>query len=335
LSYKKERKAGGDLIDVTKYLNQLIMRALEERATDIHFIQTNQCCLIKFRIHTSLIDVREVSLEDYQKIVLMIKYRSHMNLNQAKGPQSSAFDVNIGEENYRIRVSTIVTNQKESMVLRLSHGHLHEELSELLLDIKQGDFLNDAMRRKNGLILFTGPTGSGKTTLAYALLHQIKKNGLSIISVEDPVEHYEPGLVQLQINETAGVNYDVSVKEILRHDPDIIFIGEIRDTNSAKSAIRAALTGHLVISTMHAVSSLKALYRLLELGVSRFDLEQILILVTNQRLVYSDNQKKVVLEQLRGNELVEALDSIQDYKSFQYETIEDKMKGYPFYQVIK
>jgi competence protein ComGA len=322
-------------IDVMKYLNQLILRALEERATDVHFIQGNQSCLIKFRIHTSLIDVREISLEDYYKIVLLIKYRSHMNLNQAKGPQSSAFDLCLDGTSYRIRVSTIVTNQKESMVLRLSHGHLHEDLSELLLEPKEGDILYEVMKRKNGLILFTGPTGSGKTTLAYAMLNQIKRSGLSIISVEDPVEHYEPGFVQLQINESAGVNYDVSVKEILRHDPDIIFIGEIRDGTSAKSAIRSALTGHLVISTLHAISSLKALYRLLELGVSRFDLEQILILVTNQRLVYTENQKKIVLENIRGNALMEALDSIQNHELYPYETIEEKMKAYPLYQVIK
>jgi len=258
-----------------------------------------------------------------------------MNLNVSKSPQSSALNLSISEELIRIRVSTLPSYDSESIVLRINHHQFEEDVENLLLFNEKESILINCLKQTNGLILITGPTCSGKTTLTYSLLNYLKKQGLSIVTIEDPVEHYKQGFVQLQVNESAGVNYDSGVKEILRHDPDVIFIGEIRDANTAKSAIRTSLTGHLVLSTMHATNALKALYRLLEFGLSMLDLEQTLLLVTNQRLIIYQNSKKIIFEHLSQEKIVEALHYMKYGGNFTYKKIEDYLNTVDYCMVIK
>lgn len=246
-----------------------------------------------------------------------------MNLNNSKSPQSSALNFIINDNIYRVRVSTLPSGNFESIVLRVHSGKINDQIEKLLLFPEQNFLFKNCINKSSGLILITGPTGSGKTTLSYSLLNYIKSQGFSIVTIEDPVEHYEKGFVQLQINENAGVNYEKGVKEILRHDPDIIFIGEIRDEITAKSAIRASLTGHLVISTMHAKDCLKAIYRFIEFGLSILDLEQTLILVTNQRLTLFNDKKKIVFEYLDTNKINDAFNYIKYGKKFTYKKISD------------
>ncbi len=278
---------------------------------------------------------KEIEKDVYERLIVFMKFKSHMNLNISKSPQSSALNMEINQEMMRIRVSTLPSYDSESIVLRINHHQFSEPIENLLLFNEKAEVFTNTVKQSNGLILITGPTCSGKTTLTYSLLHYLKQLGLSVVTIEDPVEHYEQGFVQLQVNENAGVNYDSGVKEILRHDPDVIFIGEIRDEHTAKSAIRASLTGHLVLSTMHATDSLKALYRFLEFGLSILDLEQTMLLVTNQRLTLYKNNKKIIFEYLIQEKILEALNYIKLGGKFHYKKIADYLNDIDHYKVIK
>ncbi|HEY8364629.1 MAG TPA: ATPase, T2SS/T4P/T4SS family [Haloplasmataceae bacterium] len=322
-------------IDYTNLLSTMIIDALKVSSTDIHFLNGKNFCEIKFRIDDSLVPYKNISKKDYERFVLFIKYKSQMNLNISKSPQSSALNLIINDETYRIRVSTLPSYDSESLVLRINQHYFTKKIKDLLYFPQKEELFLESIKYKNGLFLLTGPTCSGKTTLTYSILKELRTQGLSIVSIEDPIEHYESGFVQLQVNENAGVNYTIGVKEILRHDPDIIFIGEIRDEYTAKAAIRASLTGHKVISTMHATNALKALYRLLELGISRFDLEQTLVLVTNQRLMVHENGKKIIFEHLNDKQIYEALELSTNKEKFNYQTIEDYIVDINNYQVMK
>lgn len=332
MSRGQERR---EIIEFQRFLEQVVGDALEIKATDIHFISDNKYCNIKMRINDQLVPYKEIKHEFYERLVLYLKFMSNMNLNISKSPQSSAINIKINNNLMRIRISTLPSYDSESIVLRINHHQYNGQVGSLLLEPEKEKIFLKYLNQNNGLILLTGPTCSGKTTLTYNLLNQLKKQGLSIVTIEDPVENYETGLVQLQVNENAGVNYDTGVKEILRHDPDIIFIGEIRDAHTAKSVIRASLTGHVVISTMHSTSALKALFRLLEFGLSRMDLEQTLMLVANQRLVLYKDTKKIVFEYLNQKQIISALESLSSNKVFHYRTIDDILKDYKVEVVMK
>ncbi|QVK19565.1 Flp pilus assembly complex ATPase component TadA [Mycoplasmatota bacterium] len=321
-------------MDFDHFLKEIIHYALKRKASDIHFLSDNEKCLVKLRVDDRLKLFKEIKQEYYKRLITYIKYKSHMNLNVSRSPQSSALNLSIHDELMRIRVSTLPSYNSESVVLRINH-HFEDSVDKLLLFSEKASIFTNCFKQSNGLILITGPTCSGKTTLTYSLLNYLKKQGLSIVTIEDPVEQYKQGFVQLQVNESAGVNYDSGVKEILRHDPDVILIGEIRDHHTAKSAIRASLTGHLVISTMHATNALKALYRLLELGLSRLDLEQSLLLVSNQRLTVYKNSKKIIFEYLTQDKMVEALNHIKNGNNFSYQKIDDYLVKLDDYKVIK
>jgi competence protein ComGA len=316
---------------VHDFIKTIINDALFKKATDIHFILDDQTCVIKMRITESLENYKMIELNIYQKLILFIKYKSNMNLNTSKSPQSSAMTI----DGYRVRVSTLPSGNFESIVLRVNNNKFSDKIADLLLFSEQEKIFFNSLTQNSGLILITGPTGSGKTTLTYSILNYLKQQGLSIVTIEDPVERYEQGLVQLQINESAGVNYEVGVKEILRHDPDVIFIGEIRDVNTARSAIRSSLTGHLVISTLHANDCLKAIYRFLEFGLPILDLEQTLLLVTNQRLTTLAESKKIVLEYLTYDKVLQALTFIKTGNPFTYKRIDDYLTDLDHYKVIK
>lgn len=316
-------------------LRRILEDAIALKATDIHFSCMNKDNKIRFRIHDELIDYQSIPKEVYERLLIWIKYKSNLNLNNSKTPQSSAFNFKMGNQELRIRISTLSSFNQDSLVLRLSYYQKDQTIDSLLLIKEQGQPLLQAFNQRNGLIIMTGPTGSGKTTLSYSLLNYIKENKLAIVTIEDPIERFHDGFVQLQINESAGINYEVGVKEILRHDPDLIFIGEIRDAYSAKAAIRASLTGHLVISTMHATSALKALYRLLEFGITFTECEQTIVLITNQRLVYLEKDKKIIYEYLDQPLIQQGLEQLKNQQPFHYPTISDYLKNYPEYQVIK
>ena len=173
----------------------------------------------------------------------------------------------------------------------------------------------------------TQPTGSGKSTTAYAMIDYLKTVlGKSVITIEDPIEYQQPDIVQMQVNESAGMNYEIGIKEILRHDPDVIVIGEIRDKVTAENAIRAALTGHLVISTIHSKDNLGTIYRMLDLGISVIDLSQAVVGLVNQRLIQTDSDRKALFEICCGEALESVIEQVNEGSVFSisYTTIDEE-----------
>lgn len=326
---------GGKIIEIVKFLNNLVKEALIKSASDIHFSKSGEVVKIYFRINGLLIPKDKITIIFYNQLIRYLKYQSGMDLNICKTPQSSSLDVIIENKVTRLRLSTLPTSDFESFVVRLNNRKIYNSLKNLFLYPNQYDVFKDITSFSNGLIVISGPTNSGKTTLVYNLLDNIKNENKNIITLEDPVEAIRDGIVQLQVNEASGVSYDNSIKEVLRHDPDVIMIGEIRDENTAKSVIRAALSGHLVITTVHSKDAISAIYRLLEFGVSLSELQQTIRFISNQRLVVSNNEKKIVTEFLDETKIEEAIRYITEGVFFSYNRIVDYIINNDEIEVIK
>lgn len=310
--------------NIENTLIDIITEAKNKKASDIHFMVESDVSCVYFRINESLKIYFKLSYEKYKKLVRYIKYRSNMNLNISKTPQSSSLDLMISNKLLRIRISTLPTKEYESIVIRLSNNKYSSNLDGLFLLDSQKELIRKTFNLKNGLVILSGPTGSGKTTLVYSVLSELKKHtNKNIITIEDPVEIIRDGLVQLQVNEDAGINYETSIKQVLRHDPDVIMIGEIRDEKTAKCVIRAALSGHLVFTTLHAKDIITAIYRLIEFGISIFDIEQTLKFLINQRLVSVEDYKQIVYEYINEENINDLLDYIKSGKDFSYKKIVD------------
>lgn len=281
-----EKKAGGLLNDVERKSQSLLMKASAVRASDIHLIPRRDDALIRFRIDGSLTDVDTTSKQFAEKLISHFKFLAGMDIGEKRRPQNGALDMRIHQQVLNLRLSTLPTPFSESLVLRLLPQEESHALADLSLFPQIHDQLLKLMDRENGLILLTGPTGSGKTTLLYALLNaSVERLNRQVITIEDPIEKKHESFVQVEVNEKANITYAEGLKAILRHDPDMIMVGEIRDRETARMAVRASLTGHLVLSTVHTQDSLSSVYRLLELGIPASYLKETLIAVITQRLV--------------------------------------------------
>lgn len=247
---------------------------------------------------------RYLTMDEYQQLLAYIKFHAALNLTHPKQPQSGLLTLEDEGGGVYARVSILPTQKFQSLVLRIINSGSQRTLDEIPLFKQNADVLKEMVNNRAGLVLISGPTGSGKTTTTYGFIHYLKQSlGKSIITIEDPVEYQQPDIVQMQVNESLGMTYDIGIKEILRHDPDVIIIGEIRDPLTARQALRAALTGHLVISTVHAKNVIGTFHRLLDLGISLPDLEQAIIGVANQRLVEAENDYKALFEFCFGETL--------------------------------
>ncbi len=264
----------------------LIKAAWEVNASDIHFVPHPSTFLIEFRVNSHLYEFDILPLEEANRLVSHFKFRAGMDLGDHRHPQNGACEHWIQTHLLHLRFSTLPISGQESLVIRLLPQTQSSQLQELTLFSETSHQLHSLLNYNSGLILIAGPTGAGKTTTLYALLEEAKKRYNSrIITLEDPVEKRHPQFVQMEVNDAANLTFYSGFKAILRHDPDIIMIGEIRDRDTATVAIRAALSGKLVLSTVHAIDSIGAIHRLVELGISRFDLKETLIGVTAQRLI--------------------------------------------------
>lgn len=275
--------------------NHILIKALEQDATDIHFIPSENQTTVKFRIQGDLVLIETIQDNVYKKLLTFMKYQAGLDVSKHNTAQSGRYVYKL-KEIYYLRVSTLpLSLGNESCVIRIIPQYFQTKNSAH--SIKE---LYSLMSKKQGLILFSGPTGSGKSTLMYHLVMFAKeKLNLNIITVEDPVEQLVKGITQVSINEKAGINYENSFKAILRCDPDIILIGEIRDSNIAKYVIQASLSGHLVLSTIHASDGKGALLRLREMGITIQEIRQSILRVLNQRLITTfDNERKLIYEQL-------------------------------------
>lgn len=265
----------------------LLGQALKLHATDVHIIPRQEDYHVQLRFNGRLTPYKDFSLEIGERLISHFKFMASMDISERRKPQSGSFHLFIQQRKTSLRISTLPTAlSKESLVIRILPQNTSVTIDEISLFPTSTKKLKALLMHSHGMIIFTGPTGSGKTTTMYTLVeHCSNKLMRNVITLEDPVEQQNGSFLQVQVNEKAGITYSTGLKAILRHDPDIIMVGEIRDNETAKIAIRAALTGHLVLSTLHTRDAKGAIYRLLEFGVKWHDIEQTLIAVTAQRLV--------------------------------------------------
>lgn len=266
----------------------IIRWALNLHASDVHLELHEVDSSIRFRIDGDLATVGELTTKEHNTIVERMKYRANLKLNIHDVPQDGKFRFwkDGHDAQIDVRLSVMPTRYGESVVCRiLDSSETVIQMDGLGIIGPQKDIITHALKKKQGMILVTGPTGSGKTTSLYTMIDVLKNPEDKIITLEDPIEYQIPGVLQSEINERNGYTFAMGVRSVLRHDPDIIMIGEIRDLDTANTAIQAALTGHLVLSTLHTKSAFETLERLENMGVSAFDTAAALDVVISQRLV--------------------------------------------------
>ncbi|MGH9895445.1 MAG: type II secretion system ATPase GspE, partial [bacterium] len=275
-----------DEAPIIRLVNSLMFRAVKQKASDIHIEPFEKDLVVRFRIDGVLYDMMHPPKKVQNSVISRIKIMANLNIAEKRLPQDGRIRIKIAGKDIDIRVSTLPTSFGESVVMRLL------DKTKVVLDLGAigvtGDYLTqmlDLINRSHGIILVTGPTGSGKTTTLYAMLSQINKPDLKIITVEDPVEYQLPGINQIQVNPKIDLTFAGALRSILRQDPDVVMIGEIRDRETAEIAIQASLTGHLVISTLHTNDSASSATRLIDMGVEPFLVASSVIGIIAQRLL--------------------------------------------------
>jgi general secretion pathway protein E len=287
-----EVSASDDLLDVVnrppviRLVNDILFRALQLRASDIHVHPYETKIQIRYRIDGILYDVLSLNRNVLPLVISRIKVMAGMDIAERRMPQDGRCSVRLGQREVDLRVSTVPTSYGERSVLRVldkSQGVF--ALDELGLwedDLKRLDSL---LNRSHGVIFVTGPTGSGKSTTLYACLNRINSAEKNVITIEDPIEYQLGGISQIQVASKKGMTFATSLRHVLRQDPDVIMVGEVRDVETARMAIQSSLTGHLVFSTLHTNDSAGAISRLLDLGVEPYLASSSLIAIMAQRLV--------------------------------------------------
>jgi type II secretory ATPase GspE/PulE/Tfp pilus assembly ATPase PilB-like protein len=264
----------------------ILAGAIKFNASDVHFEPEETNVLIRYRIDGILYDIVDLPLNIYELIKNRIKVLARLMINVRNKPQDGRFSIALNNQKYDIRVSFLPAASDEAIVLRiLRFEQINKSLKDLGLRADDYEILDFMIHQPNGLILNTGPTGSGKTTTLYAILMTIKKPDLKIITIENPIEYKIEGISQSQTDEARGFTFASALRAFLRHDPDVILVGEIRDKETAEIAIQASLTGHLVLSTLHTNNSLGAIPRLISLEVNVKLIPSALRLAIAQRLV--------------------------------------------------
>jgi len=268
------------------FLETLVKEAKELRSSDIHIETYGEKCRIRFRVDGVLIDRHKLNKSEYPTLINKIKIAAKCDIAEKRMPQDGRINFKFNENKLDIRVSILPTLYGEKIVLRLLGSDAsHIQISNLGLSEEELRRYRNAIKKPNGIILISGPTGSGKTTTLYATLKELNKPTNNILTIEDPIEYTLDGVNQVQLKEDIGLSYAEALKTFLRQDPDIIMLGEIRDAKTAEMAIRAALTGHLVLSTIHTNSAWGTISRLVDMGIPSYLLASTLNLSVAQRLV--------------------------------------------------
>lgn len=290
---KKDEKKEGDEekitedAPVTKMVAAIIKHAVSENASDIHIEHTGEMVRVRFRIDGVLNTYLEVPKNVHSAMIARVKIMTKtMKLDERRKPQDGRFPAMIEGRKIDFRVSIMPTFFGEKVVIRILDSKKGiRDLDKLGLSQEQNDMIRDAIQRPHGLILITGPTGSGKTTTLYSMMGEVDRETKNVVSLEDPVEYQFPGVNQSQVRSDIGYTFASGLRSIVRQDPDVIMVGEIRDKETANLAIQAALTGHLVFATLHTNSSFGIIPRLVEMGVDPYLIAPTLILGIAQRLV--------------------------------------------------
>lgn len=267
-------------------LNFINVGALKTGASDIHYQPEENKVIVRFRIDGVLQEVLEIDKSTYNYISNQLKYKAGMKLNITNIPQDGRYFFTVNDRKIDVRVSSIPTEYGESFVCRLLDSNKKSfSFQDLGFEGRDLEILQKALKLPNGMVLVTGPTGSGKTTTLYSLLNQFNTPDAKIITLEDPIEYHMNGITQSQINDKRGYTFASGLRAILRQDPDIVMIGEIRDEDTANTAAQAALTGHILLSTLHTNSAIETIPRLQNIGLKPFMIAPSIGTVIAQRLV--------------------------------------------------
>lgn len=318
-----------DLLDATdeapiiRLVNSLLFRSVKQKASDIHIEPFEKELVIRFRIDGVLYDIMSPPKRAQNSIISRVKIMAGLNIAEKRLPQDGRIRIKIAGKDIDIRVSTIPTTFGESVVMRLlDKSAVLLDLNSLGLQGRQLEWMNELISKSHGIILVTGPTGSGKTTTLYAALSKINSKDIKIITIEDPVEYQISGINQVQVNPKIELTFAAGLRAFLRQDPDVIMVGEIRDRETAEIAIQASLTGHLVISTLHTNDAPSTVTRLIDMGIEPFLVSSSIIGVVAQRLIrtvchdcakkYTPTEEEMskiglVLEDLKGRQLFKAV----------------------------
>lgn len=274
--------------DPISIVNNILLQAVDKMASDLHFEPKSTVVSVMLRINGVLTNMQDISFANWRKIKTRLKIISNLNIAENRRPQSGHVRIGIGGKNIDLRISTHPGVFGESMVIRILNADSGvKALSELNFCQNDVDFLRIATKRSNGIFLIVGPTGSGKTTTLYSLLMELKAKNLNIMTLEDPVEYQIDGIRQMDIKDEGILSFSDGIRSILRQDPDVILVGEVRDESTASAILRASLTGRLVFTTLHSATPVEALKRLANLGMDMCEFSHQLIGIFSQRLVRS------------------------------------------------
>ncbi len=281
-----------DLLDSTtqapviRMINALLLQALRERASDLHFEPFESRSVVRFRVDGVLRDIIEPPRALHAALVSRLKIMASLDIAEKRLPQDGRIALKLGDKQVDVRMSTLPTGAGERVVLRLlDRDSARLDLTALGMDARTLEVIDTLIRQPHGILLVTGPTGSGKTTTLYAALSRLPRGAVNMMTVEDPIEYALDGVAQTQVNPRIELDFARALRAILRQDPDIIMIGEIRDLETAQIAVQASLTGHLVLATLHTNDASSAVTRLADMGVEPYLLASSLLGVLAQRLV--------------------------------------------------
>ncbi len=309
--------------DIEKFFNEMLIDSINKNCSDIHIKPQKERSIIKLRINGKLQDYITIENSIYKNLVSYIKLKNNMDISEKRIPQDGRMTFDFNSRDIDIRTSSVPTIFGEKLALRILNRSNFlkdkKDLGFLQRDIK---IIENLLKQKSGMILISGSTGSGKTTTAYSLINDLIDKNLNIISIEDPIEYRIDEITQIQVNKKIGIDFDNGLKSILRQDPDVIFVGEIRDLETAKTAIKASTTGHLVISTIHTNDSLSSLLRFIEMNIPHYLINASLIGIISQRLITIN--EKINL----SYEILEVKNSLKKYinNDIDYSTLRSKAK---------
>lgn len=272
---------------IIKFVNQIMAEAIKDRATDIHLEPFQNELRTRFRIDGVLYDINIPKTIKFfhQAIVSRIKIMAHLNIAERRLPQDGRIKIRVNESEIDLRISTLPSAFGEAVHIRILSSHSFLELEKLGLFPGGLAIIEGMIKKPHGIIFVTGPTGSGKSTTLYAALARINSSAIKIITIEDPIEYQLKGVNQMQVAPKIGLDFAMGLRHMLRHDPDVMMVGEVRDYETAEIAIRAALTGHLVFSTLHTNDAAGAITRLLDMGIEPFLVSSSLECLIAQRLI--------------------------------------------------
>lgn len=303
----------------------LIEIAVKRGASDIHIEPFDSYARVRYRIEGDLINVSRYTIEDYIELSTIIKLKASCDITEKRIAQDGRFSYYKQGFDVDIRLGCIATVYGEKLALRiLDRNNFIQDRKSLGFSREAIEIMDEIITMKSGILLITGPTGSGKSSTVYSILNEIKNQDINIMTIEDPVEYKIEGVNQIQVNLKSGIRFDNGLRAILRQDPDVIILGEIRDYETAKIAIRAAITGHLVISTLHTNDALSSIARLRDMGIEPYLIKASLLGVVSQRLVKSKgkNEKLVSSKNISRRKLIYELLKIN--KEIQEAIVSDK-----------